>query len=261
MAGENSGLLRWSNVIAYVLLVIVNGIAGSTTLIGGKNTAAVSDSNPTLLTPAGYVFAIWGVIYLLLAVFVIFQALPKERGKAFHGRIGWLFVLSSALNMLWLFAWQYEYLSLSVLLMFLLLGSLILIYLRLDIGRAKADRFEKLAVHLPFSVYLGWITIATIANVSSALVSYGWDGFGVSPEIWAIVIASVALVIAILVAVVRKDVAYEMVILWAFVGIAVKQSLNDTIVYMMAIGSVIVVIGLAASLVFARTRTLGKSPV
>lgn len=261
MATENSGLLRWSNILAFALVVIVNGIAGSTTLLGGNNTAAISDANPTLLTPAGYVFSIWGVVYILLGVFVVFQALPSQREKSYHGRIGWLFVLSSALNILWLFAWQYESLIVSVVLMFLLLISLILIYLRLDIGKVKVERLEKLAIHLPFSVYLGWITIATIANVSSALVSYDWSGFGVSPETWAILVASVVLIIAILVAAIRKDVAYEMAILWAFVGIAVKQSLNDTIVYLIVMGSVIVLIALVVSLVFARTRTTGKSSI
>src|SRR4030042_4654031 len=167
MASENSGLTRWVNIIAFVLMVILNSLAGSTTTIGGKNTAQISDANPTLITPAGYVFSIWGIIYLLLGVFVVYQALPSQRGKDFHKKIGWFFVLSCAANIIWLFLWQFEYLSLSVVLMFLLLASLILIYLRLNIGKSKADTRERLAVHLPFSVYLGWITIATIANISA----------------------------------------------------------------------------------------------
>ena len=182
-------LLNLSNFVAFVLVVIVNGLAGSTTLIGGQATADVSDANPTLITPAGYVFAIWGVIYLLLAVFVIYQMLPSQQTKVFQKQIGWLFVLSSILNIVWLFTWQYEQLLLSVLIMFLLLGTLIAIYLRLDVGRAKVGMAERLAVHVPFSTYLGWITIASIANVASTLVSIDWDGFGIAPETWAIIIS------------------------------------------------------------------------
>jgi len=69
MASENSGLTRWANIIAFVLMVIINGLAGSTTTIGGKNTAQISDANPTLITPAGYVFAIWGIIYIFARSF------------------------------------------------------------------------------------------------------------------------------------------------------------------------------------------------
>ncbi len=189
---------------------------------------------------------------------MIFQALPYERTKPFQGRIGWLFVLSGALNILWLFAWQYEYLSVSVIIMFLLLATLILIYARLDIGKAKADWGERLAVHLPFSVYLGWITIASIANVASTLVSLNWDGFGISSETWAVLIILIALVIVILVAVARRDVAYGLAIVWAFVGIAVNQGSSPTIVILTLAGAVVATIALAASIIlFSRP---GPSP-
>ncbi len=113
---------------------------------------------------------IWGVIYVLLGIFVIYRALPWMSKKGFHERISWLFVLSSGFNILWLFAWQYNYLGISVVLMFLLLASSILVHLRLDIGRAKVDLGEWLAVHLPFSLYFGWITIVSITNVAVTLV-------------------------------------------------------------------------------------------
>jgi benzodiazapine receptor len=255
MVARKSALRAYSNLLAFVLTIIVNGIAGSTTLIGGKTTADISNANPTLVTPAGYVFAIWGVIYVLLGVFVVYQALPRNRDKPFHGRIGWLFMLSSTMNILWLFAWQYEYLTLSVILMFLLLISLILIYLRLDIGRAKVGRGERIAVHLPFSVYLGWITIATIADVSATLVSLKWDGFGVSAGTWAVVIILVATVVAALVAAIRRDVAYEVVIVWAFVGIAVNQASNQTIVGLIVACLAAVLTALVAGHLTARRKT------
>ena len=252
---NGSSILRWSNIVAFVLVVIVNGIAGSTTLIGGRNTAAVSNANPTLITPAGYTFAIWGVIYVLLGIFVIYQALPSTRLQTFHQKVGWLFVLSSVFNILWIFAWQNESLPISVVLIFLLLASLILIYLRLDIGRSKASRNERLAVHLPFSVYLGWITIASIADVAATLVSINWNGFGISPETWAILVILVALVIASLVAYIRKDIAYELVIIWAFLGIAVNQGGHQTIQGLLLASIVVVIIVLVASIFYAGRRT------
>ena len=139
METNNSALLRWSNIVAFVLTIIVNGLAGSTSLLGGVNTAEISDSNPTLITPAGYTFAIWGIIYILLGFFVVFQALPRQRGKKWNKQIGWLFVLSSIINIAWLFLWQYELLSLSLILMFMLLATLILIYTRIGIGKTPVS--------------------------------------------------------------------------------------------------------------------------
>ena len=254
MVAHNQVLLKWSNIIAFAFTVIVNSLAGSTTLIGGVNTAQISDSNPTLITPAGYVFSIWGVIYVLLGVFVIFQALPSQKEKEYTKRIGWLFVLSSIINIAWLFLWQYKFLSLSVILMFLLLATLILIYLRLGIGKSPVTLREKLAFHVPFSVYLGWITIASIADVSVTLVSVNWDGFGISQETWAFLVVIVALLITLLVIATRKDVAYGLVVIWALLGIAVKQNGNQNIVTTTEISAVVIVIALASSILISRLR-------
>jgi len=242
------------NLLAFALTVLVNGLAGGTTFLGGKLTSEISDANPTLITPAGYVFSIWSVIYVLLGVFVVFQLLYSQKEKGFHERIGWLFVVSCLLNIVWLFLWQYEYLSISVVLMFMLLATLIAIYLRLNIGKSTVPLREKLAVHMPFSVYLGWITIASIANVAVTLVSVGWDGFGISQETWAILIVIVALLITLPVVATRKDVAYGLVITWALLGIAVKQGGNQNIVTVTEISAVIIVIALALSVLASRLR-------
>lgn len=254
MTATDSVLLKWSNIVAFVLTLLVNGLAGSTTILGGKNTAQISNANPTLITPAGYVFSIWGIIYILLGIFTVFQVLPSERGKDFQKRIGWLFVLSSLLNITWLFLWQFEYLSLSVVLMFLLLATLILIYIRLNIGKARVPMREKLAVHLPFSVYLGWITIASIANMATTLVSVNWDGFGINQETWAILVLVIALLITLLVTATRRDVAYGLVVIWALLGIAVNQSLNSNIVMTTEIGAVVVAVALASSILYSRLK-------
>ena len=254
MQSNNSSILRYANILFYALTVVVNSLAGGTTILGGQLTAAVSDANPTLITPAGYVFSIWGMIYLLLGVFVIYQALPSQKGKEYQNRIGWLFALSSLINILWLFLWQYNYLSVSVVLMFALLATLILIYVRLGIGKSKAILRERIAVHLPFSVYLGWITVASIANVAVTLVSLGWDGFGINPETWAILVVAVALIITMLMLITRKDVGYALVIIWALVGIGVKQSGNQTIVRLTEISAVIVAFALIATILITQLR-------
>jgi hypothetical protein len=254
MAFKNSSLLKWSNIFSYILMVLVNGLAGSTTILGGKNTAEISDTNMTLITPAGYVFSIWGIIYVLLGIFVIFQALSSEKGKEYHKKISWLFVLSSIFNVAWLFLWQFEYLVFSVILMFLILASLIGIYLRLNIGKSEVGLREKLTIHIPFSTYLGWITIASIANVSVTLVSLNWDGFGINPETWATLIVIIALLISVLVIATRKDVAYGLVIVWAFVGISVGQSGNQNIVTLTQAGAIIVLITLISSIIITKLR-------
>ncbi len=254
MAANNSVLLKWSNIVAFVFTVIVNSLAGSTKLIGGVTTAQISDANPTLITPAGYVFSIWGIIYVLLGVFVVFQALPSQKGKEYTKKIGWLFVLSSIINIAWLFLWQYNFLSLSVVLIFLLLITLIFIYTRLGIGKTQAKLSEKLATQLPFSVYLGWITIASIANVSVTLVSIGWDGFGIGAETWATLIVIVALAITLLVLATRRDLGYGLVIVWALIGIAVKQSGNQNIFTLLEASIIIVIIAIVATLIVSRFK-------
>ena len=254
MAAESSSPSKWINILFFVLTVIVNSLAGSTTILGGKLTAEISDANPTLITPAGYVFSIWGIIYILLGAFVVFQALPSQQGKGFQKSVGWLFVLSSIANIVWLFLWQFEYLSFSVVVIFLLLATLILIYLRLNIGKSEVSLREKLAVHVPFSVYLGWITIASIANVSVFLVSVNWDGLGISAETWATLIIIVALIITVLVLATRKDIAYSLVIIWALVGIAVKQSGNQNIVTLTEASAIIVLVALAATILLSKLK-------
>jgi len=245
----NANLLRFGNIAAFIITLAINSLA-NTTVLNGRTTGQVSDLYPTLVTPAGYVFAIWGIIYVLLLAFVIYQALPSQKDKLFQKQIGLIFILSSLFNCVWLFLWQYDFITESVVVMFALLATLIAIYLRLNIGKAKVSLKEKLLVHLPFSVYLGWITIAAIANVASALVSVNWDGFGLSPEIWAVTVLTVALVITLAVIVTRRDIAYSLVIVWALGGIAVKQNTSQNVVTTaeIAIGVILFVLALAIAI-------------
>lgn len=254
MDNRNPSYRRFANIAAFIVVVIINGLAGATSIIGGRNTAQVSNSFPTLITPAGYVFSIWGIIYILLGVFVFYQALPSQQGKGFQSKIGWLFVLSSIANVVWLFLWQFEFLTLTVPIMFLLLASLIFIYVRLGIGRQKAPPMEKIAVFVPFSFYLGWITIASIADVATTLVSLNWDGFGLSAQTWATLIVILVLIITTLVIAIRKDVAYALVIIWALVGIGFNHSSNSAVFFLTEISALIVAVLLASWILLTKLR-------
>jgi hypothetical protein len=246
-------LLQSLNVVVFVVTVIVNGLASSRGL-NGVTTAEVSDLYFTLVTPAGYVFAIWGVIYTLLLLFSVFQVLPSQRDKPFLEQISFLFVLSGVFNFVWLFLWHYDQIVLSVVLMFALLVTLIAIYVRLGIGKFTVTLKERVFVHLPFSVYLGWITVASIANVSSALVSVQWDGFGLASETWAVLVIAVALLITLAVIATRKDVAYSLVLVWALVGIAVNQSSYQNIVTAATASAIIIAVALAAVLAWSKLK-------
>lgn len=211
------------NVVAALSALGVNVLANALPL-NGKNTGAISDQFQVYFVPAGYVFAIWLVIYIGWFAFAIYQALPAQRGNVRLQRVGWLFVLASVANAAWLFAWHYELFPLSAAIMLTLLGSLIAIYLRLDIGRVRVSAVEKWMVDVPFSIYLGWVSVATIANITSLLNYWRWDGFGIAPQLWAVIMLVVATVLALLMALTRGDVAYLLVFVWSFAGIAVKQA-------------------------------------
>ncbi len=246
MASSNqSTLLRTANIFAFVLVVVVNILANLLPL-NGKTTASISDSYPTLIAPAGYVFSIWGIIYALLLIFTLYQSLPSQKDKPFLRQISYFFLLSSLANVVWLFLWHYDQIVLSVLPMFVLLASLIMIYLRLNIGKSDASRFEKLSVHVPFSVYLGWITVAPIANVAAAAIALDWDGLGLDEITWTLLVIVIALVITLGVIVTRKDIAYSLVIIWALVGIAVKQNDKQSIFLSASISAAIVLVALVA---------------
>ena len=137
--------------------------------------------------------------------------------------VGYLFALSCVANITWLFLWHYEVFVLTLVAMLALLLLLIAIYLRLDIGRAQVSGVERWLVDVPFSVYLGWITVATIANVTVVLDYLGWNGWGISPQVWTVIMLFAGLVIATAMSLMRGDVAYSLVLIWAYVGIAVKH--------------------------------------
>jgi hypothetical protein len=219
----NRDLLRQIVVIlAVAATIIFNGMANALPL-GGQTTGEISAQFQVYFVPAGYVFSIWGLIYLGLVFFAVYQALPSQRDNPRLGRIGYLFVFSCLANIAWLFLWHYQLFVLSLLAMVTLLLLLIFIYLRLEIGRAAVPAGEKWLVRLPFSIYLGWISVATIANASSVLDYIEWGGWGISPEIWTVIMLLVGVGLAAVMLFKRGDIAFALVFIWAFVGIAIRN--------------------------------------
>ncbi len=232
------------NIVAVVVVLVVNGLANALPL-NGLTTGEISDRFEVYFVPAGYVFSIWGLIYLGLIAFVVYQALPKQRDHPRLQRISYGFVVSCLANAAWIFLWHYERFPLTLVAMLVLLVSLIFIYLRLGIGRAEVSTLEKVCVDIPFSIYLGWVTVATIANVTSLLDYVGWGGWGIGPQVWTVIMLIAATAITAAVGFTRGDIAYMLVIVWAFIGIAVKHAGTPTVAISAWVMTTIVVVVIA----------------
>ncbi|MDI6697230.1 MAG: tryptophan-rich sensory protein [Anaerolineales bacterium] len=220
---NRDALRQYANLLVTIVTIVFNGLANALPL-NGQSTGQISDRFQVYFVPAGYVFSIWGLIYIGWLAFAIYQLLPAQRDNPRLRRVGYLFVWSGVANMAWLFFWHYEYFILTVVVMLILLLLLIAIYLRLQIRKVQVASLERWCVDIPFSVYLGWITVATIANITALLSYLQWDGWGISPEVWTLIMLTAGVCIASAVSLTRGDIAYMLVIIWAFVGIAVKHA-------------------------------------
>ena len=223
-------LLAVLNVIGFIGVVVVNALANALPL-AGKGTGELSDQYPNLFVPSGLTFSIWGIIYILLAIYVTYGLVQSIRmpapGVSFMQRIGFLFLISCCANVAWIFFWHHELLPASLTTMVILLGTLAAIYLRLNVGRSAAAPTERYLVQMPMSVYFGWITVATIANVTALLVSYKWGRFGLSEQLWAIVMIGIATALVLVMLFNRNDIFYALVVDWAVVGILLKRTADS----------------------------------
>jgi hypothetical protein len=240
---------QYANLFSVILALTIN-ILASTLPLNGQNTGEISDRFDVYFVPAGYVFAIWGVIYIGWIAFTIFQFQPSQKESPRLRRLGYLFALSNLANAAWLFCWHYNRFGLSVLVMLALLGLLIASYLRLEVNRSSVWRVEYWSVDILFSIYLGWITVATVANITDWLYLVEWNGFGIAAQTWAIIMLAVASLLGLAMALTRRDAAYLVVLVWAFVGIAIKQVSAPMVVLSSWIAAVIM-LGL---MIFSLTR-------
>jgi hypothetical protein len=217
--------LRWAVLGTFLVMVLVNGLANFLP-IGGNTTAQVSDAYPNLFAPMGFTFSLWGVIYTLLGAYALRQLGLFSKKKpitkeVLFDRIAPYVIASSVLNTLWIFAWHYRLFALSVLLIIGLLICLVQIVNRLR--TVKLNARDIWLVRAPFSVYFGWITVATIANITTWLVSTGWDGWGLRPGVWMVAVLLVGTVIGVTATARNRDWLYGAVIVWAFAGILAKH--------------------------------------
>jgi hypothetical protein len=246
------------NLVTFGGMLVVNILATSLPL-NDMSTGELSDALPNLFVPSGFTFSIWGVIWLLLAAYLVLQirsAFTSGDDPYAPSVVGPWFAVNMILNAGWIFAWHYQLIGLSVLIMFALLASLIAMFLRVDaaVQSSGSARFAR----VPVSVYFGWITIATIANITAFLVSAGWGGFGVPDVVWTIVVIAAGLAVNVLMLLRHRNFAFAAVALWAFAGIAAKRLSEGTpegpavLISAIVAGAALVVIGLVIAL---RRRT------
>lgn len=209
-------------ILSLVLTLVVNILANALP-INGLTTGEVSDRFPILFVPAGYVFSIWGLIYLALIAFAIYSVTPKGRANEKIDKITGFFVAANIFNAAWILLWHYLQFALTLIPIFGLLISLLAIYLKLEIGRGVRSWADKLLVELPFSIYLGWATVAVVANVSQVLYTSGWRGGPLSEAVWTVIMLAVASLLGVLLIFLRGEIAYPLVLAWAFIGIWVKH--------------------------------------
>ncbi len=242
------------NAVGTASVILVNILANALP-INGITTGELSDQYPNLFVPAGITFSIWGLIYLLLILWTTFQfsLAASSRSEQVSITSPWYFISCTA-NILWIIAWHYQQVLLSLLIMLVLLWSLVKLYLALGVGEAGALRRERLLYHLPVSVYLGWISVATIANVTAVLVRYDWGGFGLGDPFWTVAVILVGTLLGLAFLLKKRDIIHPLVVVWAYLGIIIKRTADaETVVSVIAAASAAAAVLTVLILVFAVT--------
>jgi translocator protein len=210
----------------------------------GRSTKEISDSYPSFFTPAGLTFSIWSVLYLSQIAFAIYQAQPAQNGNPRIRAVRWPFVAACLFNAVWIVAWHGLVVWASMILMLGLLFSLITAYNRLEIGVTPASSGETWLARVPVSLYLGWITVATVANAVSLFLNFGWNDSGTLGRVLAAALVLVAAGIGAAFSLNRRDVAYNLVLLWAFLGIYLARPNDGVVVAGVILGALVVLGGM-----------------
>lgn len=215
--------------LSFVIMIVTNALA-SLLPLNDMTTGEISDLYHNLFAPAGITFSVWGLIYFMLGCYVLLQLgiiANKDRKLSIEDgdRISMLFVISSFANAVWIFTWHYQLILFSMALMIIIL--LCLMKISNELKNLTLSKKEHYFLRLPFSIYYGWITVATIANATVLLVSLNWDGFGISEPIWTVVVLIVGLVLGVLTMVSNKDLPYGLVLIWAYLGIIIRHISPD----------------------------------
>ena len=243
---------RQISVVVVLLATIVINVLADALPINGLGTGAISNRFHVYFVPAGYVFAIWGIIYIGLIAYAVYQARPSQKDNPRLQATGWWVVLGGLANSAWIFLWHYLQFVGTLGAMLILLATLIAVYMQLGINQFKVSAGETWAVRVPFSIYLGWITVATIANISDVLDYLKWNRFGISDVAWMVVILGAVVLISGLMNFLRKDIAYALVILWALAGIAAKFPAEGVVTVAVWVTFGLVAVTLAAAFILKR---------
>ena len=260
-------LYALSNFIFFIVAFSISSLS-QTRFFAGKTIGEISDKYDTLLTPAGLTFSIWGLIYVSLFVFCIyhlfgaFKREPDAEVNVQLRQMGWLFVINNLASAAWVPAWIYEMIILSVLLMIVQLLTLVFICKKAHIFNKHRSLSSILFTQFPISIYFGWITVATIVNINAALSAYGWGGGPFSITYWTIILIGLTALISILVIMVKKNVIYALVIIWAFYGIMLKnQNEGSSEDIITAVIAAIALVGLTAIIEFYKLVKPPGQPV
>jgi hypothetical protein len=214
-------------------MIAVNA-ASAYTAFGGLDVGAVSDKYPTLFTPEGFTFLIWILIYFSLFLFMIYQ-ITKGADKAV-GMTGIHFFFSCILNSLWIIAWSFLQIGVSLIIMIVLLITVLVIYLKLNKDKYSAST---LFVKAPFSIYLAWLCVATAANFAVFFKYIGWDMAGISEEVWLLIVLTAILLITSYFVIKKKDTTFSIVILWALFGLLIRHLGELESAYPYAVGFIV----------------------
>lgn len=234
--------------------MVIGNFAAISLPLFGRTTGEVSARYQVLVTPAGYVFSIWGLIYLAMLAYSAAQFAGPLRDDDLPERLAIPIIVSNVANVLWLVLWHALLISLTVPVMLGLLGALASAYVIARTGRPRqVSSVERWAVRAPLGLYLGWVSVATIANIASALEAAGWNGFGLPDVTWAVIVLLVGALIALLVLAIHGDVVFAGVFVWAYVGIAVEAPAG---LVPLAAGLLALALGVSAAALAIRSRAL-----
>ncbi len=253
MSNNSERVKQFLVIVATVGVIAFNYLAASGAL-GGIETGAVSDKYPTRVTPAGYAFAIWSLIYLGIAAFSIYQALPKNLERFRSLRTA--YISSCAANCAWLYFWHQEAILISVAMIFLLLGSLVYINARL---RTTETNGEFWLAKFPFGVYFGWVTAAAIVNAAIALVYLNVQVSDLLAVRLGAGLILIATALGIIIRFKLNNVFYSLAIAWALTAIAVEQSGQTLIVASAAVSVNILLIVTLTFLINLRSSSNSSS--
>jgi len=235
-------ILNW---VAFSAVLMVNALANILP-INGYNTGQISAFYPNYFVPAGFTFSIWGLIYLLLLLytititfFALHQPLAEHRAHAYVSAINRWYLLSCLLNIVWILCWHFLLVGASVVVMLLLLFSLLQVFLK---GKDKLKTFPlhlQFLLGAPFTVYLGWISVATIANITAYLVKTGWQGGPLQPDIWSAIMITIAIVLALFILLRFRVAGFALTVAWALWGIRASQGVGSELLLRISTAGVI----------------------